>query len=1419
MRKHFLLLFLLTLLPFTAWADDISNVRLATTLPTVYTTSGVQLNAISFTKESNDVPVQEGELQLTLQRLNNYDDQNQPEDWTEAQGTLVIGDAGWYKLTVEGDESTVTSWAQDDRMTSDGVYVFFVAKANADVTAPIAIEGLTYNGDPQNLFAVGNTNAGTLSYFVSSSNETPDPQELGWINSAQNGQRSDAGTYYLYYKLDGGNNYNSVSPTSFGPVEIAMADATFTAPEAIDDLSYTGIAQNLFTGGSTTEGTLSYAVTASDVASIAADAEDTWYAAEANELKRTDAGNYKLWYKLTGDNNHNDVAPTSFGTVNIEGANTNACTVQPGQIAGKTYDGNAVNLTINKGTFTYGTANAVIKFATSATAPADQWTTEAPKDFNNLDLEGKWYYKSVVEETTSYPAAESEVKSFVISPVTITYFITGTTYNVGDVLDVKNHYSKASGDFVDNQTLANYAQFQFYTTGSQSIPVDANKHLTTKGSYEISALRVVWNTENTPHNYDFRFTSSGKIIVAAKSIENFVAGAITGGPWTFDGSQKTPVAPALYPTQEDADAGTNALVLGTDYTVSYGANVNAGTTAGQIIYTANDDKDCNYDGTKTIYFEIQKANLVKGTDFTVPTAKEKLSYTAAAKDLIDAVTIGKDVTDNVKGTFWYKLGNGDWSTDIPQATNAGDYNLLWKIIGGTNYNDYSEDAVAPATVPTTEFAIENVKIAKAKLVVQPDKEVVKALYTGAAPTLNVAVSYTKFYGDDNADNVFSVKPTISLANAVETAQYAKGEYEDGVVVSAGTLSSTNYEVYPVNSKLEITAANVKVKLKGGSGRWQQSANFGPAADALTSWELKVADKAVLTVVQQTGYDAQNNPVYTTLSGSELVDNVVNADDVLKVKTVGTSTEAVDWFDGLTITRAAGTAVGKYTVTLSGCQPKNDNFVVFDQTVATEAEESPANPDVDFAPYFYITAQNVTVKAANKSKVYGTATEPKLTLTVTEGALSTAQKTLLESTLERGEGENVDVYDITFTKQVDGVTYDENGNPEIEGLNINYQVGAFAITPKTLTIAALPQTLYTTNTEANLKTGKDVAYTVTGLVDGDDEPVVKVEFADFVEVDNDKKLVITTANPAPAFVEYKHDNAQGAPYDKPGLAVKVTNLDAFAQNYEVVLDSAVLKVVNVETTIILSKINDNTSAIEAAKTKTVNIVFADEDIVIKKEKWYTMVLPFNTSVQEFSSVFGYAVVDTLNENNNTKNIQFRLHMQDLPANKPFIFKIFKDKNLKDVDFGAKTIVYAEDLADNEVCGKDVFGNKYIGTYAGKTGFTAYEWRMTTDATLNSDGSYKYDKWYYGGAGSENKTIAPLAAYVLSVEPGGTAHFNAPIITIEDLGEDGTTVIKQLNEETMDAYNVDGWYTLDGIKLQNMPTQKGIYINNGKKVVVK
>ena len=47
------------------------------------------------------------------------------------------------------------------------------------------------------------------------------------------------------------------------------------------------------------------------------------------------------------------------------------------------------------------------------------------------------------------------------------------------------------------------------------------------------------------------------------------------------------------------------------------------------------------------------------------------------------------------------------------------------------------------------------------------------------------------------------------------------------------------------------------------------------------------------------------------------------------------------------------------------------------------------------------------------------------------------------------------------------------------------------------------------------------------------------------------------------------------------------------------------------------------------------------------------------------------------------------------------------------------------------------------------------------------------------------------------------------------EDATGIVEVKTVENTD----DAWYTLNGVKLNGQPTEKGIYINNGKKVIIK
>ena len=58
-----------------------------------------------------------------------------------------------------------------------------------------------------------------------------------------------------------------------------------------------------------------------------------------------------------------------------------------------------------------------------------------------------------------------------------------------------------------------------------------------------------------------------------------------------------------------------------------------------------------------------------------------------------------------------------------------------------------------------------------------------------------------------------------------------------------------------------------------------------------------------------------------------------------------------------------------------------------------------------------------------------------------------------------------------------------------------------------------------------------------------------------------------------------------------------------------------------------------------------------------------------------------------------------------------------------------------------------------------------------------------------------------------------------ITVKLVSASGeTTAIGEIDMQTGE-FDFSGWYTLDGVKLSSKPSTKGIYINNGKKVVIK
>jgi len=229
--------------------------------------------------------------------------------------------------------------------------------------------------------------------------------------------------------------------------------------------------------------------------------------------------------------------------------------------------------------------------------------------------------------------------------------------------------------------------------------------------------------------------------------------------------------------------------------------------------------------------------------------------------------------------------------------------------------------------------------------------------------------------------------------------------------------------------------------------------------------------------------------------------------------------------------------------------------------------------------------------------------------------------------------------------------------------------------------------------------------------------------------------------------------------------------------------------------------------EAAKTgEDYNITFGD--MSFKAGSWYTMVLPFETTPYDLVDIFdSYLITDRMTSASGTK-IAFTLEFNTLPANEPFLVKFAKDVNLSTKGCAGKEISSAEPKVI-------INDNTFMGVYTAQNIQTTDVQKVGWLATATNSGSSMSNDWK--SPKSAPRELLPMEAYL--IYPSVTS---SPIITVEDFDfATGTTAIKSLSADQINGLTVigKGWYTLDGKKLQGAPTEKGIYINNGKKVVLK
>ena len=288
--------------------------------------------------------------------------------------------------TAVGSTNYINGWSGSGSAT--------VNPAAADQLAIGDISDQTYNGS-----AIEPTP--TVSYNSSVLNSATDYELIYRDNT-------NAGTATVIAIGKSGTDYaGKAAAKNF---TIQKADATYTAPSKKTGLTYTGSAQALANEGSSSHGTFTYC--------------DTQNGTYTTTIPTgTNAGSsYAVYWKLTGDSNHNDA---SGSLTDISIAKATPSVAAPTAKSGLVYSGSAQQL-INAGSTTGGTLQYSLDNST--------WSSNATTITGTAAQSYTVYYKVVGNENYNDVAAAS-----IIATISFPSASSATASDVGKVICSNGH--------------------------------------------------------------------------------------------------------------------------------------------------------------------------------------------------------------------------------------------------------------------------------------------------------------------------------------------------------------------------------------------------------------------------------------------------------------------------------------------------------------------------------------------------------------------------------------------------------------------------------------------------------------------------------------------------------------------------------------------------------------------------------------------------------------------------------------------------------------------------------------------------------------------------------------------------------------------------------------------------------------------
>ena len=807
-------------------------------------------------------------------------------------------------------------------------------------------------------------------------------------------------------------------------------------------------------------------------------------------------------------------------------------------------------------------------------------------------------------------------------------------------------------------------------------------------------------------------------------------------------------------------AGSNTWSEWSSWSENYELRTAKNAAVYEIAYCTKTTADLNK--PESIYKTITVSKIdIPAESFNAPEAKTGLIYNGAPKELVtEASWVG-----DAYGDILYSLNGTDWDADVPTGNAAGNYTVYFKIdpvkyySTFSNYNEY----VAPQAITVT--------IAQATITTFTEPVAKTGLKAdGATYELVEAASW----GENPESGSFSYSLDGENWGADVPQASEAGDYT--VYFKMTPNDATNYSEF-TNSYAVTIGGYIPVYI-------------------------------VPTAAQK--YYGTEDPAsfeYTVVNAntSATLDN-----SVLK--------------GAVSLARTNGNAIGTYKIYVKDYTPAaEDGDYTVVNILNNPASEDAANKTAVFTILVDPNAElklNFTAAAiANKaSKVYdGTTSIEALGFTVDD--LEADETTLIgEDTWESLKGSATVVFALAAENgnaQETQVTATVSGGLTARYATVTVTPMDFEITPAAITLYAKDQAIdWSADPTAQPNTTVEDATVAiaVGALKGSDvltDVVASVNIAS-TNVGNNN-ITLTAANNTNYTITVNKDADNN---DKIGnLAITgaaTIALGAGGNDLQTIKDYAGR---NVNVTIDFTARNGRQLPDGTPRTWTANT-------------WVTLTLPFNISVANLSKALGYAIVNVIDPSRTevsgtSSKFYGKLTMNGgngdgtedyLVANKPFLVKTADDianVNGGVIDFGTQTIVAPTDLSV-EAGG----GAKFTGTYATKNVTSADNaaiWFMI--------GGNRQSWAYITTTSSAEWDILPFEGFIDMSSLSAQARSNMTFYFEEIDGS--TTAIKSVSTDNLGSNKLDakGWYNLNGMKMDGAPLQKGIYIKDGKKVVIK